>query len=295
MPKRKASNTCDSLTPNKTHKGEYTTAAGAVTKAQWDAINSYKVMKSLSVYSQRLEEQVDADWHDGYEEQSETISQWFIPVERTLQAVLDVGVEKKLAFEQCHQALMIVADSWRDMEANPARLSMGDMMGDNIDINLRIPGGAERSFSNMWERCPITYILGFVWRKLLRAAALSGTGTVAEDLLFSTIKDVADNGVNLCVDDSKENEEDWEDEMWCHIENQGIDTADGEGNNDTDVKEDEGARALRSLVRMRDRWTNLPKNIRTFRPRPGIDRRFDGTPERRTRDYHLDSEDDESW
>lgn len=41
-------------------------------------------------------------------------------------------------------------------------------------------------------------------------------------------------------------------------------------------------------------WKNLPTTKQVHRRRKAIDRRFDGTPERRTRDYHLyDSDDNE--
>jgi len=53
----------------------------------------------------------------------------------------------------------------------------------------------------------------------------------------------------------------------------------------------EPSEALQALLDRKDEWQSLPGTIRNFRMRRCIDRRFSGTPERRTRHY-SDSEDD---
>ena len=43
----------------------------------------------------------------------------------------------------------------------------------------------------------------------------------------------------------------------------------------------------RLIIDRASEWKDLPTTKKVHRERRAIDRRFDGTPERRTRDYHL--------
>jgi hypothetical protein len=71
----------------------------------------------------------------------------------------------------------------------------------------------------------------------------------------------------------------------------------GEGEHNTDGHGvPDGTKLSRLIIDRASEWKDLPTTKKVHRERRAIDRRFDGTPERRTRDYHLyDSDDSDEY
>lgn len=101
-----------------------------ITGDQWAAINPVNVKKELKQHARELAKQVKDDWHDGYEDQSLTCAEWLVDVSKYLQAVMDIGVGQGKALKECHQGLMFIGDSYRDLAANPIRVDLDENFGD---------------------------------------------------------------------------------------------------------------------------------------------------------------------
>lgn len=261
--------------PKKVRKKSVTAKSLGLTKAEWGRVKPLSIKKMLKQFSKTLAKQVDANWHDGWEAQGETVLDWAAAVREPLQAVLDIGVARRLALEQCNDVLRIVGDSWRDLDATPCRVPLNEMMGDQVALMLELPWGGEKTFTGFYHTKPLEDMVGFVWRMLLRGAASGARiGTVEAQVVYRGIKDASDNGVTL---------------VSCEL-GEGADRADGEG----EVAVGAGLEAgpLDGMVRERENWVHLESGIRTFRKRRCIDRRFFGTPERRTRAYDGQEQED---
>lgn len=83
------------------------------------------VKASLNAYVKSLAQMVDADWHDSYEETAEKASEWFEACGDIIESCLSVGVGRGVAFDRCHEALKIVADTWSNINAIPFRGDVG--------------------------------------------------------------------------------------------------------------------------------------------------------------------------
>ena len=79
------------------------------------------------------------------------------------------------------------------------------------------------------------------------------------DLMFCSVKDAADNGVDFSVD---------------------------AGDDTTAALQSIDKKALDTVIAER-KWAALPSTRKHHRMRRAIDRRFSGTPERRTRSFHM--------
>ena len=111
----------------KPRKKPVTAKSLGLTKDEYDRVKAAPIKKDLKAIVKTLARQVDADWHDGYEEQAETKGEWFEALEGPLQAVLDIGVGKRTALVQCNEILKIVADSYADLLACPCRCDVSTM------------------------------------------------------------------------------------------------------------------------------------------------------------------------
>lgn len=83
--------------PKKPRKKPVTAKSLGLTKEEFESIKAAPVKKKLKEHVKTLARQVDVDWHDGWEEQSETKVTWFSAIQEPLQAVLDIGVGKETA------------------------------------------------------------------------------------------------------------------------------------------------------------------------------------------------------
>ncbi|KAL7552132.1 hypothetical protein ACHAWF_015341 [Thalassiosira exigua] len=260
----------------KPRKKPVTAKSLGLTKEEYDRIRPAPIKKALKSIVKSLANQVDADWHDGYEEQAETKGEWFEALQEPLQAVLDIGVGKRTALQQCNEVLKIVADSWCDLLACPCRGDTREDMGEmDKEFDLELPwADTDKTIrigshpEDMWS---------YVWNALLRThASMEGAD---EATLLRCIKDASDNN-------------------GYEVEFDGPLYDPGELYAGDTPKDEPGvpdAKALSLLVKNKaSEWQSLSTTKKVHRMRGAIDRRFDGTPERRTRDYHLyDDSDDE--
>lgn len=260
--------------PNKKPRKKPITAKSlGLTQQEFNRIKSPAIKKELKAIVKKLAYQVDADWHDGYEEQAETKARWFDALQEPLQAVLDIGVGKSTALLQCNEILKIVADSYYDLLACPCRCDTKEELSDmDKEFTLKLPWGKSETIcmrsGNVYDAW------GYVWIALLRVhATLDGTDT---NTLLRCIKDAHDN-----LDGAET------------IKLPGT-LYDNEGKYEDEPKDGKNSPSGDKLEQVweenKPEWTTLPTTKKTHRMRRAIDRRFDGSPDRRTR--HFDSDDE---
>ena len=241
-------------------KKRRTAEALGLTKEEWASVTLAPVKKKLKAWVQTLAQQVNDDWHDGWEDQINTISDWYEDIATPLQSVLDVGVKRATALLECNEILKAVSDSWYDLCACPMRGTVVGNVGDfDTDIQLRIPGQDEDSF-RMGDG--VHLVFSYVWTALLRVHA--ARKDVDASVLLQCVKDASVNNVNFSVDAEGQDLE------GCALEK--ID-----------------CKALNVIVAER-KWAALKNTRKTHGMRRAIDRRFDGARDRRTRDYGFDDD-----
>ena len=263
--------------PKKPRKKPVTAKSLGLTKEEFESIKAAPVKKKLKEHVKTLARQVDADWHDGWEEQAETKVTWSSAIQEPLQAVLDIGVGKETALIQCNEILKIVSDSWPDLLACPCRCDTREDLGEET-FQLDLPwGGVFTARGDMVEDC-----WSYVWIALLRIHANSSN--VNTELLLQCVKDASDNMVGASTLRIPE-------DMALYDENDEkfditFGNKDGKGVPD-------GTNLAQFVKERATEWKKCPSTKKVHRMRRAIDRRFDGTPERRTRDYDdYDSYDD---
>ena len=202
-----------------------------------------------------LAKMVDDDWHDGWEEQGEKIWEYLKALQEPLTQVINVCVQNRASvdkreFVEANEILKAVADTYANLHTVPMRGSVEDVVRE-CDADFTLPGAGGDELSNAEDA------FQFVWTKLARAAA---RGTATDMQVNRIIKDAVDNGASV----------------------------DPESDEDEDEDEDAAASTdrLRQLYHAGE-WRSLKTTKKKRKMRRAIDRRFDGTPSRRTRDYHL--------
>lgn len=261
----------------KPRKKAVTAKSLGLTKDEFDRIKPAPIKRSLKDIVKRLARQVDADWHDGYEEQAETKGEWFDAIQQPLQAVLDIGVGKQTALAQCNEVLKIVSDSFYDLLACPCRCDTREELGEmDKEFDLELPWG-ETDFTakSGYQQDAWSY----VWVALLRVH--SNKDDVDQGLLLQCIKDAHDNMGGARMMKLPGFLYDQNDEKYD------IDTFDQRDGEDAPS----GTKLAKYVKDRASEWKSLPTTKKVHRMRRAIDRRFDGTPERRTRDYHLYDDD----
>jgi hypothetical protein len=257
----------------KPRKKPVTAKSLSLMKEEFDRIKPAPIKKKLKEIVKTLAKQVDADWHDGWDDQAVTKGEWFMALEEPLQAVLDIGVAKETALLQCNEVLKIVSDSYYDLLACPCRCDTKEDLGDmDKEFGLDLPWGD--TFTDESGRHVDAW--SYVWIALLRVHANSSI--VDSGLLLQCIKDASDNmqgaeTLRIPEDMALYNQSD---------EEYDITFGNKDGQNVPDGTN------LAQIVRERaSEWKSLPSTKKVHRMRRAIDRRFDGTPERRTRDYRM--------
>ncbi len=252
-----------------------------LTKEEFDSIKPAPIKRALKDIVKKLAKQVDDDWHDGYEEQAETKGEWFEAIQEPLQSVLDIGVGKQKALSQCNEVLKIVSDSFYDLLACPCRCDTKEELSDmGKSFVLQLPWGeTEYSAESGYQQD----VWSYVWVALLRVH--SNLDDVDEGLLLQCIKDAHDNmsGAEMI-------------KLPGFLYDQNDEKYDIGTFDQRDGKDAPSGTKLAHYVNNRaSEWKSLPTTKKVHRMRRAIDRRFDGTPERRTRDYHLQYDSDDSY
>ena len=262
----------------KPRKKAVTAKSLGLTKSEFESVKAAPIKRTLKAIVKKLAKQVDDDWHDGYEEQAETKREWFQAIQEPLQAVLDVGVKKQTALLQCNEVLKIVSDSYYDLLACPCRCCTDEELTDmDEEFDLELPWGkTDYTAKSGYHQDAWSY----VWVALLRVH--SNLDNVDEGLLLQCIKDAHDNmdGAEMI-------------KLPGYLYDQSDETHDTGTYDQRDGKGAPSGTKLSHIVKERaSEWKSLPTTRKVHRMRRAIDRRFDGTPERRTRDYHLYDDDD---
>lgn len=256
---------CAEQPPKKIRKTSVTAKKLGLSKEDWGRLKPHLMKKMLKQFSKTLAKQVDANWHDGYEEQGATVAKWAMALREPLQAVLDIGVGKRLAFEQCNDVLNLLGDNWRDMCATPCRVSVAGMMGDVVSLKLTLPWGGEKTFNGFFIMRPLEDMVGFVWRALLRVGAVEARrGALATEVVYRSIKDAEDNGITL---------RSCEVAAWADMADGAEAVVGTEGNAYVGNSGGLDVTGLDGLVAQRENWEHLERRIRVFNMRPRIDRR----------------------
>jgi hypothetical protein len=67
----------------------------------------------MTGYVKTVAEMVDADWHDGWEDQCEEVNRYCEAMAAVAQAVYDIAVEKGVGFHRCNEVMKVsVQPSW---------------------------------------------------------------------------------------------------------------------------------------------------------------------------------------
>ena len=228
-------------------------------------IKTKDVKKRLTAHVKACASMVDADWHDGYEEQGEECMEWMRSCGDVIESGLRVSVVHGCGHDLAHEAMKLVADTWAQVEKIPFRCDPGECIADGYRTpKIEIAGLGEYQCSGA------DALLRLAWPLLLGAAAASDD--VCDETLLRFIKDAVDNGVTSPHQPSEE-----EGEL-------------GEG---APVSVAAGRSRLESLVVGRKaEWSCLPSTKKAHKQRRCIDRRFDGPKHLRTRDFGNSDEDD---
>ena len=208
------------------------------------------------------------DWHDSYEETAEEACEWFSKCGDAVEACLRVGVGHGVAFDQCHEVLKLVADTWDNISAIPFRGDVGEDVS-NVDRTIEVDLGGEAMATH--SLCSPEGLCSFAWPCLLaRAAAETAMPDAA---LMRMVKDAVDHGVAAPHKASEEEEE---------LEAGAVGPRLAAGR----------MRLARLFGERKAEWSALASTKKKHKMRRAIDRRFDGPKHMRTRDFGSDSDDD---
>jgi len=234
-----------------------------VSNEDFAATKLAEVKKKLNGYVKSVAQMVNADWHDGYEEQGEKIGRYFEDVFVSLQAVYNIVVVTGLAFERCHEIMKAIVDSWDNMKAVPMR---GGVEENYENLSLTLKQDKMKSFFKPEAA------FSFVWRLLIHnAVEAQGAEAVEDEVLKRMIKDAEDNSCNVLGKDEDDSEEE-----------------EGKDEGQSEIKEKTEGQKRLERVHSERVWDSLPTTKKVHRMRKGIDRRFDGPKHLRTRDYDSD-------
>ena len=238
-------------------------ALAKVDAADLAAINGAVLKKNLNTHVKSLAHTVDADWHDSYEETAEEACEWFSKCGDAVEACLRVGVGVGVAFDQCHEVLKLVTDTWDNINAIPFRGDVGEDVS-NVDKSIELDLGGEGTAT--YGLTSPEGLCSLAWPFLLARAAADAA--MPDEALLRMIKDAVDHGIDAPHQASEE-----EKEADLHADVVGAQIA-------------AGRTRLASLFRDRKaEWSILASTKKKHKMRRAIDRRFDGPKHRRTRDY----------
>eukprot|EP00051_Salpingoeca_urceolata_P005691 m.75981 g.75981 ORF g.75981 m.75981 type:complete len:282 (-) comp14499_c0_seq1:937-1782(-) len=217
---------------------------------------------------------VDADWHDGYEEQDEELTRWLLSCIDFVGVALHLVLTYRCGFKLAHDVVKIVADSFDQLTRIPFRCGPDSpWVNNSFEAELRLDGlDLDMDSEDDTTNVTITSyeeLVKFAWPVLLGAAAdTSATPRVRDTVLLRMIKDACDFEVEDVHKPSQR-----ETRLKAGI------IPDAVRN---------GRDRLKSLVVDRKpAWSRLKTAKKNHLYQMPIDRRYDGTPGRRTRNYHL--------
>eukprot|EP00741_Cyanophora_paradoxa_P021709 tig00000241_g20954.t1 len=236
----------------------------------WTALSDVKALKKdLKGQVKEVAGLVDADWHDGYEEQGEAVVCFFKKFKPIITAVLELSRASGVpagAYERANEALFVLADAAEDMKAIPFRCDLSETYKQSEPVKIewkQVEGSYSMTF------CEPGPAIAWAWRVLLRSAAGAGDRVPDEQLL----RHLRDASGYCAVSDLAMDEN--------HSAEEGAKIPGGEA----------GHRRLAGLVES-GRHEQLKSRARKYKMRRCIDRRFCGPKELRTRDFGSGSDSD---
>ena len=242
--------------------------------------------KRLKADVKTLAQMVDADWHDGYEEQGEELCSYVVSLEPHLQAVLRVCTGSppapEAALARCNDVLVTIADSWRDMGGINFRCCKDEAVAEaKVDLSgcgvTRYALGEhdaedededeEVQLREMGRKDALT----LAWHTLICAAASGDAGS--DDLLLRILQDATSFDCITLEALAAAPAPTQEEKRWFS---------------------EAGAERLRALLAagstVRERMAALPSRLGKVKAYRAIDRRFSGPKHLRTRHYDDDSD-----
>ena len=253
-PKKKALLNSGEEKPKKQRTKPVTAKSLGLTKEEFDSIKVPLHKKKLKAIVKELHEQVDANWHDGCEEQGETIEEWYKYLMKPLQAIIDIGVTKFVAFEQCFALLKVIFESYRELCSIPVR-GDADWYVESITVD-------PLTHPRITEECE--HSLQWLVAGKLLIMSHANEGNVSDEILLQAVKNLSDMGAL--------------DEEEAIIEGM-------------DEKESPFYKLVHEREK---EWKKLPDDLRTFKEKHVFDRRFYGPRDKRTRNFSDDDSDDDS-
>ena len=206
---------------------------------------------------------VQANWHDGYEEQEELVLNWCMETKDDLQAVLNVATGSRTAFDRCIDVLRTLEDSYAHIRCVPARSCLEDVLS-NIDEKLPLAATEEHSGVKVERDIDSpTKMFKYVWSEVLAHACAAGA---PRDVILRGIKDACDYG--WVVDDMPK--------YRCSLSAHSESNAD-EAPATMKTPPGRGCELLNAMcVSERAAWSTLPSLLKQHKSPKVVDRRFSG-------------------
>lgn len=230
---------------------------------EFDMLKIPGVKRDLKEYTSRLASMVNADWHDGYEAQGEKIGEFENAGFVYVKLVFSLACQGK-AIESCHEVMKCICDSIAQLLRVPMRGGVEENMG-----HQECKMGGKTHYGLIGAR-------DAAWTALLLSA--SASSDVDESMLCRMLKDVHDNDA-------------WDSDVISAVK-AAIESPVGDKDKDGDEAMVADAwlqpgvlSRLTSLQDDTDKWQTLPSTVKSYKMRRAIDRRYDGSPSRRTRDF----------
>jgi len=235
-----------------------------VPQADIDLINPAKVKKGLNQHVKSLAHAVNRDWHDSWEETGEELCQYMKECLDIVEMSLNTVMENGVAFDWCNQVLMTIADTWDNIKAIPFRCPPDERLDPDRTYLKIIFVDTDEGPLDFDAPRHIDKLLQIAWPILLASAADPELkpDAIGDGELLQMIKDAVDNGV-------------------APLEI----TPDAHGDDDYIEYIKLGYDRINKLYSKTSAWKSLPSSKKSHAMREGIDRRFYGPRELRTRDY----------
>jgi hypothetical protein len=206
-------------------------------------------IKSLQKYykdeCRDFHKMVNADWHDGWEEQGKYLSDDYFPsLTKSAKAIcelLSAPTISEAVIKHCYEVTLVLADSVDLMSSVPMRGEVRDALWSNDTLKI---GTSSKKLDS------ISSLLNFLFENLLFRAIEVG---MERGQIMSMIKGAMEYGY--------------------------------EADDDEKSTERVNAKKLQELIAAKKEWEGLASRKNVYKEKGVIDRRFSGPKHKRTRDF----------
>lgn len=174
--------------------------------------------KNLSSMVEEAFLSTSKDWAgSGSNEQVGILIDFFEALEAPLQSVIKVGIEGSVAFECCHEALLIIAEQWNNMKNVPMPGGVTNTLMQQRNLSLALifeniqketrnqPLGHNEPASKVVFRASdgqVDFILKELWTMLLISTSNAATSDGIHEVLDETICQMIKDAVDYCEHNS---------------------------------------------------------------------------------------------